>query len=289
MAEFETKYLAHHGVKGFDDSIYSQTMDAADDFLAHYQVKGAKHGIRRYQNYDGTLTAEGRIHYGVGPPREKKSEDSGVKKAAEGVKKKIGDAVKARKDKKRANLKEYLRDHPKKLPKYKRVITEDEAYEIIHKINFDRKLQDIKYSEQDRKAERFNKLVGRVGDFKNLLAHGTSIYNNTANIYNGLLYAGKIGDSRFSTYRSSMMAKYGDDYMTKMTDDERSSFYTLKASRDSKIMPKFDGKDPFSVSAPAKSDDSGGSGGGKKGGGSGGSSGGGSGSGSGGGGKKKPK
>jgi hypothetical protein len=35
----------------------------------HYQVKGAKHGIRRYQNLDGSLTPAGRAHYGVGPPR----------------------------------------------------------------------------------------------------------------------------------------------------------------------------------------------------------------------------
>ena len=32
-------------------------------FLAHYGIKGMKWGIRRYQNKDGTLTAEGRKHY----------------------------------------------------------------------------------------------------------------------------------------------------------------------------------------------------------------------------------
>lgn len=37
--------------------------------LSHYGVKGQKHGIRRYQNEDGTLTAEGRDHYGVGDSR----------------------------------------------------------------------------------------------------------------------------------------------------------------------------------------------------------------------------
>lgn len=38
-------------------------------YIAHYQVKGAKHGIRRYQNEDGSLTPLGREHYGVGPAR----------------------------------------------------------------------------------------------------------------------------------------------------------------------------------------------------------------------------
>ena len=41
------------------------------DELKHYQVKGAKHGVRRYQyKEDGSLTPLGREHYGVGPPRE---------------------------------------------------------------------------------------------------------------------------------------------------------------------------------------------------------------------------
>ena len=41
-----------------------------DDFLCHYQVKGAKHGVRRWQYPDGSLTPEGRIHYGIGPARD---------------------------------------------------------------------------------------------------------------------------------------------------------------------------------------------------------------------------
>lgn len=39
------------------------------DELLHYQVKGAKWGVRRWQNLDGSLTPEGRIHYGIGPAR----------------------------------------------------------------------------------------------------------------------------------------------------------------------------------------------------------------------------
>ena len=34
--------------------------------LYHHGVKGQKHGKRRYQNPDGSLTPEGRIHYGIG-------------------------------------------------------------------------------------------------------------------------------------------------------------------------------------------------------------------------------
>lgn len=38
--------------------------------LYHHGIKGQKWGVRRYQNEDGTLTAEGRNRYGYGPARE---------------------------------------------------------------------------------------------------------------------------------------------------------------------------------------------------------------------------
>lgn len=40
-------------------------MNAYSDYLYHEGVKGMHWGVRRYQNADGTLTALGRIHYGV--------------------------------------------------------------------------------------------------------------------------------------------------------------------------------------------------------------------------------
>lgn len=36
------------------------------DFLSHHGVLGQKHGVRRYQYKDGSLTPEGRAHYGYG-------------------------------------------------------------------------------------------------------------------------------------------------------------------------------------------------------------------------------
>jgi len=66
------------------------------DELYHYQVQGAKHGIRRYQNEDGSLTPLGRIHYGVGKAREyitttikEKAKNALDKKALKGNKKAI--------------------------------------------------------------------------------------------------------------------------------------------------------------------------------------------------------
>ena len=36
--------------------------------LYHWGIKGQRHGVRRYQNPDGSLTPEGKIRYGVGDP-----------------------------------------------------------------------------------------------------------------------------------------------------------------------------------------------------------------------------
>lgn len=44
--------------------------EAPNDFLMHYGIKGQKWGIRRYQNPDGTLTAEGRKRYGFNDIRK---------------------------------------------------------------------------------------------------------------------------------------------------------------------------------------------------------------------------
>lgn len=64
--------------------------------LYHYGVPGQKHGNRKYQNEDGSLTPEGRIHYGVGQGRGGKSSivfkpgdktSVKIKKAASSIKK----------------------------------------------------------------------------------------------------------------------------------------------------------------------------------------------------------
>ena len=48
---------------------YGCTFIAQDNSLSHYGVKGQKWGFRRFRNEDGSLTSEGRDHYGVGDPR----------------------------------------------------------------------------------------------------------------------------------------------------------------------------------------------------------------------------
>ena len=60
-------FLAHHEGKEATGRILAIGTDGP--YLSHFQVKGGRWGIRRYQNYDGSLTPLGREHYGVGPAR----------------------------------------------------------------------------------------------------------------------------------------------------------------------------------------------------------------------------
>ena len=239
MAEFDTtEFLTHHVNLGQN---LSSVFEDDGESLSHYQIKGAKHGIRRFQNFDGTLTDAGRERYGIGPPREKKSSDgeSNAKKTYEKVKQKVKDRREFKDAKRRNKLKEYLRDHPKKLPRYKRVITQDEADEIISKINFDRKLKDVKNQETDRRRDRFAKFVGTVGDIKTLYQHGSTMYNQTANIYNAMLSAGKVNDNGFHDHQSEMLKKYGENFKTLMTPDELKTYNELKVVRDNKLWPTY--------------------------------------------------
>ena len=47
----------------------------SQDYLAHFGIKGMRWGVRRFQNQDGTLTAEGKERYDTGNSENKKTTD----------------------------------------------------------------------------------------------------------------------------------------------------------------------------------------------------------------------
>ena len=69
-------------------------------YLCHHGVVGMKWGVRRYQNKDGSLTAEGRRHLGQGEGKDSTASKIAAKvsstasKVASSVGKKVSDTVK---------------------------------------------------------------------------------------------------------------------------------------------------------------------------------------------------
>lgn len=73
--------------------------------LSHYRIKGSKNGVRQYQYEDGSLTPLGRIHYGVGKPREKAKEpEKSERQLTKEQKAKIENAIKKFKENRRAKV-----------------------------------------------------------------------------------------------------------------------------------------------------------------------------------------
>lgn len=75
-------------------------------YLAHHGIKGQKWGVRRFRNKDGTLTAEGKKHYGTSHPMTKNQAKMAIlkskvllrRKATRNVDKAVDTAVRSDKE-----------------------------------------------------------------------------------------------------------------------------------------------------------------------------------------------
>ena len=203
-------------------------MDEYNSYLAHHGIRGQKWGVRRYQNPDGSLTAEGRRRLGYGEPRKS-------------LKQKIADKRQAYKDKhtktpeeERAELKEYLRKHPKKLPKYNHELTQEEANEIINNINFDRKLKDIKKQEFDRGLDKIRSATNTIQTIGGLINASKTMYNSYVEINNALVDTGTISGKRMTKLgeRPEDLKKkaHTDELDTYLRNHTATDFYKDRAS-----------------------------------------------------------
>jgi len=147
-------------------------MEISETYLAHHGIKGQRWGVRRYQNADGSLTVEGRKRKGLGTPRKSLFSKKKKEKTDE---------------ERKSELRDYLRDHPKKMSKYRKVLTQEDVDTIIKNIDFDRKLKDIRQSEIDRGFASIKNTGTRIATVAGLVNQGLNIYNSVANTYN-LIY-----------------------------------------------------------------------------------------------------
>ena len=140
------------------------------EFLAHHGIKGQKWGVSNGPPYP---LKSGQKSYSEKKASKKKSVKDEitkkVSKAKAAIKQKTEEVKGKYTQKRQASLTEYLRDHPKKIVKYKRILTDAEAKKIIDRIEFDRKLEDIRDSEIQRGRDRFKSKVAHTQEIKNLL------------------------------------------------------------------------------------------------------------------------
>lgn len=120
--------------------------------LCHHGTPGMKWHVRRYQNADGSLTPEGRIHYGVGEARSNVSSSqanssrsrSSYASSAQRVAAKVLERAHAnhvRKEMKRAEKKERNDEQDKAKHPYK--ISSEELTKKIQRLQLEKQYKDL--------------------------------------------------------------------------------------------------------------------------------------------------
>lgn len=170
-------------------------MEAWRDELYHWGIPGQVHGVRRFQNYDGSLTPEGRARYGVGAPRKKSwKEKRAEKKRAKQRKAALKKANIAKKAKAEAAKKQAILDANKDkvlksgsasdVMKYKGQLTNDELNRALNRIQWERQLASISAQEKQSNWEKMDRIMDRVGKTADYISTGTRLYDSTAKVYN---------------------------------------------------------------------------------------------------------
>lgn len=171
-----------------------------EEYLAHHGVIGQKWGVRRYQNYDGSLTALGRKHRGLGEKGSKamKTVQKAIKKRRaekraireEARKESRARALELeteRQAQRHQKLKEEIRRNPRNMYKYRDQLTKEEANELIDQIEWDRKMADIRFDEYKRFNSRAKEVANTVTTAATIISQGIKLYNDSALIFNSMI------------------------------------------------------------------------------------------------------
>ena len=190
----------------------------SNDYLAHHGILGQKWGVRRYQNYDGSLTAEGRKRRGYSSEGKKavnaakEAVRNQVKKraAAKAQKQKDLEKAKAKARKEEAarkarkavddeeKLKRHLREHPADIYKNRDRLSREDLEEIMKQVEWDRKCKDIRRDEYRRGLQKVKDFHDGMKIAKDLFDTNIALYNNMALVYN-TIYDSQVANGRDMT------------------------------------------------------------------------------------------
>lgn len=170
------------------------------DYVIHSGIPGMKHGLRRFQYKDGSLTPEGRIRYGVGEKRE--SSDAKKTKAlptvdnASSQKSAVSVEFKKPESSPTEPHKETAEEHRAKVQraiksgnrdevkKYALDMTSDELRKAMDKVDL---MQKLNASEPPKTAfDRIDNVANTLNRISNYYTTATNTWNNFARAYNSL-------------------------------------------------------------------------------------------------------
>lgn len=161
------------------------------DFLEHHGIKGQKWGNRRYQNDDGSLTALGRVHYGVGAARENvgkaaRALKSGASRTGNAIRKAVKPTDqelleqynKARAKQARKDLKEEIRE----MNGRKKRIRDMTDQEVIDHINRYRNEETLRALQRESSKSPMRKALDKAVTEAISRAAGVTLQNAAINV-----------------------------------------------------------------------------------------------------------
>ena len=176
--------------------------------LRHSGSPGMKWYVRRFQNYDGSLTPEGRKRYGVGDPRkpgkeeekpkkksfkERQAEKKKAKQRAAALEKarlaKIAKAEEAKKQEELAAKKQQVLSSGKasEVMEYQGQLTNDELNRALSRIRMERELNSFSAQEKKTNWEKMDNFMGKVDKIAKYAQTGGKLYQQVATIANTFL------------------------------------------------------------------------------------------------------
>ena len=165
------KKVEHASMGGNMNYIYGNTLILGDtSYLEHHGIKNQKWGVRRFQNPDGSLTAAGRIRYGV----------TGAAKAAFKVGKKLGSAtasaakagVKKAKENAYAKKKEKVSQTREGVLKNKKMFTADELKALENRFKIEDEMSEASLRHGQAVAKTVSQYANTTRDVLSALQTG---------------------------------------------------------------------------------------------------------------------